>query len=77
MLDTTYNPAAKKLLRAYGAKTIEEISAEAAAIEKARYDAEMAEKRRRDAILEAKRKAKKEADMRKVEAILASKGKKA
>ena len=77
LLDTTYNPAAKKLLRAYGAKTIEEIREEEAAIEKARYDAEMAEKRRRDAILEAKRKAKKEADMRKVEAILASKGKKA
>ena len=77
LLDTTYNPLAKKLLRAYGAKTIEEIREEEAAIEKARYDAEMAEKRRRDAILEAKRKAKEEADMRKVEAILASKGKKA
>ncbi len=53
LLDITYNPAARKLLRAYGAKTIREIRAEEEPIEKA----------------------KKEADIQKVEAFLASKGK--
>ena len=73
LLDISSNPAVKKLLRAYGGKTIEEIRAEEAAIEGARK----AETKPQVAILEAERKAKEEADMRKVEAFLASKGKKA
>ena len=77
LLDISISPAVRKLLKSYGAKTIDAIWEEEAAIEKARNDARVAEIRRQDAILEAERKAKKEADMRKVEAFLASKGKKA
>lgn len=77
LLDITYNPAAEKLLRAYGAKTIDEISAENEPIEKAREEERIAEEKRQKSIREAEEKAKKEAEMRKVEAFLASKGKKA
>lgn len=73
LLDISYNPAAKKLLRAYGAKTIREICAEKAVIEKADNDAKKAEMRRQEAIRQAEKKAKEEADMRKVEAFLLKK----
>ena len=77
LLDISSSPAVKKLLRSYGAKTIKEIREEEAAIEKARHDAEVAKIMRQDAIREAEKKAKEEADMQKVEAFLASKGKNA
>ncbi len=73
LLDITHSPAAKKLLRAYGAKTIKEIMEEEAAIEKARFAAKKAERMRQEAILQAEKKAKEEEDLRKVDAFLASK----
>ena len=73
LLDITYDPAAKKLLRAYGAKTIREICAEEEPIEKAREEARVAEEKRQEAIRQAEKKAKEEAKMQKVEAFLASK----
>lgn len=73
LLDITYDSAAKKLLRAYGAKTIREICAEEEPIEKAREEARVAEEKRQEAIRQAEEKAKEEAKMQKVETFLASK----
>ena len=75
LLDVTRERAAVKLLRSYGAKTGYEIEAEEKAIEKAHNEAREAEMRHQEAIRQAEEKAKKEADMQKVEAFLASKGK--
>ncbi len=68
----SHSEAVRKLLRAYGAKTIAEISKEEAAIKKVLDEAEKAERERRNAILQAEKKAKDEEDLRKVEAFLAS-----
>lgn len=73
LLDISWrSEAVKKLLRAYGAKTIAEINKEEAAIQKVLDDAEKAEEERRNAIRQAEKKAKDEEDLRKVEAFLAS-----
>lgn len=67
-----HSKAVEKLLRAYGAKTIAEISEEEAAIKKVLDEAEKAERERRNAIRQAEKKAKAEEDLRKVESFLAS-----
>lgn len=67
-----HSKAVEKLLRAYGAKTIAEISEEEAAIKKVLDEAEEAERERRNAIRQAEKKAKDEEDLRKVESFLAS-----
>lgn len=73
LLDISWrSEAVRKLLRAYGAKTIAEISEEEAAIKKVLDEAEEAERERRNAIRQAEKKAKDEEDLRKVEAFLAS-----
>lgn len=73
LLDISCSPAVTKLLKAYGAKNIEEIRNKKSAIKKDYDDTREDEIRRQDAILEAEKKAKEEADMQKVEAFLASK----
>ena len=73
LLDISCSPAVTKLLKAYGAKSIEEIRNKKSAIKKDYDDTREDEIRRQNTILEAEKKAKEEADMQKVEAFLASK----
>ena len=69
---SSHSEAVRKLLRAYGAKTIAEISEEKAAIKKVLDEAKAAERKRREALYQAEKKAKDEEDLRKVAAFLAS-----
>ena len=71
LLDISDSEAVRKLLRAFGAKTIAEIHKEERIAEEARSKARQIEYERKEAIRRAEKKAKAEADMRKVDAFLA------
>lgn len=70
LLDISDSEAVRKLLRAFGAKTIAEIHKEERIAEEARSKARQIEYERKEAIRRAEKKAKAEADMRKVDAFL-------
>lgn len=71
LLDISDSEAVRKLLRAYGAKTIAEIHEEERIVEEAHKKAKEIEWKRQEAIRKAEEKAKAEADMQKVDAFLA------